>query len=405
MSDLLSDKQLQKDFPFLKSGIAYLDNAATTQKPQAVIDAITDYYSRYSASVHRGIYQMSEEASTAYEAVRDQVQQLVGAAAREEIIFTSGTTESLNMIAQLLTQKMNKGDEIILTRLEHHANLIPWQLAAREYGYSLKFLEINDDDELDPADLEKLITEKTKILSFTHVSNVSAYVTPVKELAKIAHQHGLTVVVDAAQSVPHMPVDVVDLDADFLAFSAHKMCGPTGVGVLYGKRELLESLEPVFGGGGMIEDVELEKSIWAELPAKFEPGTPNIAGVIGFGAAIDYLNKIGLENIKAATEKVYQYGLEKMKELEGVTVYGPSNPAVRSSIISFNLEGIHPHDVASVLDQDGVAVRAGHHCAQPLNKKWGVPATVRASVYFYNTREDIDRLVAAVEKTRDLLAK
>ncbi len=399
---LPSTRQLKKDFPFLKSGIAFLDNASTTQKPQCVIDATTDYY-RASANVHRGIYQLSERATEQYEAVRDHVQRLIGAEAREEIIFTSGATASLNTVAYMLAQQLTAGDEIILTAMEHHSNLVPWQLIAKEKGLKLVFLQ-PCDDALSIDELEKRITARTKVISMTHVSNASGYIVPVADFARVAHARGIRVVVDAAQSVPHMPVNVQELGADFLAFSAHKMCGPTGVGVLYGKRELLEQFEPIHGGGSMIEEVTLEASTWAPLPAKFEAGTPNIAGVLGFGAALTYLEQIGFATIQKTVDEVYDYACTQMADCYGVELYGPKDRALRQSILSFTVDGVHPHDVATILDQEGVAVRAGHHCAQPLMQCWGVPATTRASLYFYNTKNDVDRLIAGIAKAQSIFA-
>lgn len=396
MNNLLTSEQLANDFPFLKSGIAFLDNAASTQKPQVMIDAVSNLYANSYANVHRGIYELSEAASEQYEQVRDQARALLNAQAREEIVFTSGTTMSLNMAARLLAQTLKPGDEIILTRLEHHANLVPWQMVAKECGLKLKFLELNDDEQIDPADLKQLLTPHSRILSLTHISNASGYVTPVRECADIAHENKMLVVVDAAQSVPHMPVDVQALGADMLAFSAHKMCGPTGVGVLYGRKELLERLQPVFGGGSMIREVNLQQSTWAELPLKFEPGTPNIAGVVGFGAALAYLEALGLEAIHSYIRELSEYAWNRLSAIDGLTIHGPADQSVRHSIFSFSVKGLHPHDIASILDQERVAVRAGHHCAQPMMARWKVPATTRASLYLYNTTDDIHRLEAGI---------
>jgi cysteine desulfurase/selenocysteine lyase len=398
---------MQRDFPFLASGLAYLDNASTAQKPTMVLDAMTDYYENYCANVHRGLYRTSEEATSRYEAVREAVARFIGAASEREVIFTSGTTHALNLVARLVAQDLQPGDEIVLTRLEHHANLIPWQLVARERGAVLKFLETNDDDELEVGALEPLLSDRTRVLSLTHISNASGYIAPVRELAAAAKQQnpGIVVIVDAAQSVPHLPVDVQDLGVDFLTFSGHKLCGPTGVGVLWGRLPLLEKYEPVFGGGSMIKEVGLTSSTWADVPQKFEPGTPNIAGVIGLGAAIAYLETIGLEAIHAAVTELTGYALDTLGGLAGVRIYGPANRAVHAGIISFTVAGVHPHDLASVLDDAQIAVRAGHHCAQPLMKRWGVPATTRASLYFYNTRADIDRLAAGIQQAQKLLAR
>lgn len=399
-------EHLRADFPLLQSGIAYLDNASTTQKPQAVIDTVTDYYTTYCANVHRGIYAISEQASVAYEAARDTAQQFINAAGREEIIFTSGTTQSLNLATRLVAQELHAGDEVILTRMEHHAQIVPWQILAKEKGLVLKWIEPTKEETIDTAEFSNLITSRTKVLAVIQMSNVTGYLLPIQEMTRIAHEHGMLVIVDAAQSVPHIAVDVQQLDADFLAFSGHKLCGPTGVGVLYGKRGLLERMQPVFGGGSMIAEVTLAESSWAELPLKFEPGTPNIAGVIGLGAALQYLQRIGMDAITAATDAVYMYALNQFATLNHVRVYGPAlhQDSVRHSIIPFTVQGVHPHDVASLLDQEGVAVRAGHHCAQPLATYWNVPATVRASFSFYNTREDVDRLIAAIKKAQSVFA-
>lgn len=396
-------ERVKNDFPLLQSGIAYLDSASTTLKPQSVISKITEYYTKYPANVHRGIYRISDQASEEFERVRGLVQRFIGAEHEEEIIFTSGTTHGLNLVALLLEQQLQPGDEVIVSNLEHHANLIPWQMLAKRVGIKLKFLITDDDQKIDPRQLDELINSRTKVLSISHGSNVSGYSPPVKELAATAHKHGMIVVVDGAQSTPYKPVNVVELGADFFAFSGHKMCGPTGVGVLYGKKELLEQLEPVVGGGSMIDEVTLESATWAPIPAKFEPGTPNIAGVIGLGAAIEYLSAIGMEEIQRYEADVFTYAVNQFQsELPSVTMYGPTDLSSRSGIISFAAKGVHPHDMASVLDQENVAVRAGHHCAQPLMKHWGVPSTTRASMYFYNTREDIDRLILAIKKAQNL---
>ncbi|MBI2410831.1 MAG: SufS family cysteine desulfurase [Candidatus Kerfeldbacteria bacterium] len=395
-------KKIQQDFPLLQRGVAYLDNASTTQKPQAVLDAMNAYYTECCANVHRGIYAISEDASARFEAVRDQVQQFIGAGHREEIIFTSGTTASLNMIARMLGATCSAGDEIILTEMEHHANLIPWQIVARERGLKLQFLRAREDGEIYAEDLQALCTPRTKIFALTHLSNASGYRTPLAELTRLAHEQHLLVVVDAAQSVPHIPINVAELDIDFLTFSAHKMCGPTGVGVLYGKKALLERLEPAFGGGHMIAHVTLEGSTWAELPMKLEPGTPNIAGIIGFGAALTYLSQIGMQAIEQHIHQLHTDALKKLTALPGIRILGPKDHSTITGILSFAVNGIHPHDIASVLDNEGVAVRAGHHCAQPLMTAWGVSATTRASFYFYNTEEDVNRFIAAIQKTQQL---
>ncbi|PIW36937.1 MAG: cysteine desulfurase [Candidatus Kerfeldbacteria bacterium CG15_BIG_FIL_POST_REV_8_21_14_020_45_12] len=403
MNNPLSPISLQQDFPFLKSGVHFLDNASTSQRPQVVIDAITDYYTNYNANVHRGIYSWSEQASEAYEATREAVREFIGASSVEEIIFTSGTTHSLNLAARLLGQDLEKDDEIIVSTIEHHSNLVPWQLVAKDRQAKLVFLDTNEDEKIDPQTLRSLITKKTKILSITHTSNVTGYTLPVRELSDIAHEFNIIVVVDAAQGAPHQPINVQDLGADMLAFSGHKLCGPTGVGVLYGQRDLLNRLEPVYGGGSMIDKVTLERSTWAALPAKHEPGTPNIAGVIGLGTAIKYLQNIGLDAIHARVDELYNELWQGIQSAEGVTSFGPKDRAARTSIVSFTVAGVHAHDVASILDESQVAVRAGHHCAQPLLQKWGVPSTTRASLYFYNTSEDITALLNGIKKAQQLL--
>ncbi len=396
---------IRKDFPALRSGVAYLDNAATTLKPQPVIDAITAYYSDYPANVHRGIYAMSEGATTHFEAARETVQHFIGAVAPEEIIFTSGTTHSINLVARLLAQRCVAGDEIILSTIEHHANVLPWQIVAKERGLQLRYLNTNKEHLIDPQQLTALMTPKTKVLSITHRSNVTGYTPPVRELIRIAHEHNILVVIDGAQHIAHEAVNVQELDADFYAFSGHKICGPTGVGVLYGKRALLESFQPVFGGGHMIDEVHEDHSAYAPLPTKFEPGTPPIASVIALGAAITYLTTLGMDNIHVRVAELTQYAQQRLVTLPGLTLYGPKDFTQRSGILSFTLDGVHPHDLASVLDQHNVAVRAGHHCAQLLLRSWGVSATTRISMYFYNTTEDIDRLITGITKAQRLLTR
>lgn len=375
------------DFPILtQSTVAYLDNAATSQKPALVLEAMDRFYRTSNANVHRGLYQWSEVATAQYEQVRDDVQHFINAADRAEIIFTSGTTAALNTIAQSLGKLLLKpGDSILLSQLEHHSNLVPWQLIAKQYGAKLEFFDGYTLPELH---------NQIRIISVAHITNSAGAVLPIEQIIQLAHQKNIPVVIDAAQSAPHLALDVQKLDCDFLAFSAHKLCGPTGVGVLYGKKTWLEKMEPVWGGGDMIRTVTLERSTWADLPHKFEPGTQNIAGVIGLGAAINYLSTIGMERIQTITTQVHDYLIDQLKQLDFVQLYGDEP---RSSIASFNVAGVHAHDVAAILDQHGVAVRAGHHCAMPVMEQWGVPATVRASVYFYNDKSDIDRLIVGVE--------
>ncbi|OGY87460.1 MAG: hypothetical protein A2233_00910 [Candidatus Kerfeldbacteria bacterium RIFOXYA2_FULL_38_24] len=389
----------KQDFPALKTDLAYLDNAATTQKPQVVLDALNDYYQNYCANIHRGIYRWSEQATEKYEAVRAQMARFIGGNSAEEIIFTSGATASLNMAARFMAQKLQAGDEILISRCEHHANLVPWQLVAKEYKLNLKWFDLDEQEVFTAENLKKSITDKTRVLCLTQMSNVSGYAPQVKEFTKIAHQHQITCVIDGAQSTPHFPVNVMEMDADFFCFSAHKMCGPTGVGVLYVKKELLNSLEPVRGGGGIIDDVELTHSTWTSIPHRFEAGTPPIAGVIGLSAALTYLQNLTMEAIDEYINELHNYALKQLSEISGLHLV----PQTSHGILSFTIDGIHPHDIASVLDQENVAVRAGHHCAQPLMKHFGVPATIRASLYFYNTRTDVDRLVNGLKKTQKLL--
>lgn len=396
--------QIRADFPNLRQEVhgkplVYLDNAATTHKPQAVIDAVSRFYGEYNANVHRALYQHAAEATETYEAVRDKVANLINAGDRRSIVFTGGTTESINLVAYAWARKnLGPGDEILVTEMEHHSNLVPWQLVARDTDATLRYIPIKTDGTLDLDDSDKYFASRTKLVAFTHQSNVFGTINPAKEIIELAHAVGAVTVVDAAQSVPHLPVDVTHLDCDFLAFSGHKMLGPTGVGVLYGKPELLESMSPFFGGGEMIQTVTMEKSTWNELPWKFEAGTPKIAQVIGLGAAIDYLNEIGYEAIGEYEKKLTDYTLEKLAAIEGLSIHGQA--AERGPVISFNLADVHPHDLAQFLDMEGVAIRAGHHCTQPIMQRLGVPATSRASMYIYNTSEEIDRLVQSIENTR-----
>lgn len=380
------------DFPLLQTNLAYLDNAATSQKPTVVLEAMDQFYRTSNANVHRGLYQISEQATAQYEHARDDVQKFINATQREEIIFTSGTTASINTIAYSLGKLLlQPGDVILLSLVEHHSNLVPWQMVAQQYGAKLEFF--------DPEQLPTALPARTKLVSMAHIANSSGMILPIQAMIKLAHASNVPVVIDAAQSVPHQAIDVQALDCDFLAFSGHKMCGPTGVGVLYGKRSWLEQMEPVFGGGDMIKNVTLQKTIWNDLPYKFEAGTPNISGVIGLGAAVRYLSGLGMETIQLETQAVYGYLLEQLAQLDFLKLYGPTNIEQRSSIASFTVNGVHAHDVASVLDQHRVAVRAGHHCAQPVMERWGVPATARASVYFYNDKTDIDRLIVGLKDT------
>lgn len=397
---MLDVKKIREDFPIFveqPDNFVYLDSSATTLKPQTVIDAVADYYSNYSANVHRSIYTIGEKATAAYEASRAKAASLINAPTNS-IIFTKGTTESINLVAYTWGRKnLKDGDEILLTEMEHHSNLIPWQLCAKITGAVLKFIPFNEDGTLDLSEPEKWFTHKTKLVSVIHQSNVFGTINPVKDIIKMAKSVGAVTLIDAAQSVPHQKVDVQELDCDFLAFSGHKMLGPTGVGVLYGKPEILEEMPPFMGGGEMIKTVSLNDSTWNDIPWKFEAGTPNIAQAIGLGTAIDYINKIGLEEIHEYEQHILTYTLEKMQDIPEVNIYGSADE--RGAVVSFNLDNIHPHDLSQLLDNDGIAIRAGHHCAQPIMKKLGVSATGRASFYVYNSKEDVDRLCESLVKT------
>lgn len=409
MPETFDAKKIRADFPVLNQivndePLIYLDNAATTQKPQAVLDVLNHYYLQDNANVHRGVHTLAERATAEFEAARKKVQQFIHANSNKEIIFTKGTTDSLNIVAQSYGEFIQAGDEIVISKMEHHANLIPWQQLANRKQAVLRYIPLTADGHLDVQAARTIINEKTAIVALAHVSNVLGTVNPVKEMAQLAHQHQAIMVVDGAQAVAHMPVDVQELDCDFYCFSGHKMCGPTGIGVLYGKQALLEKMEPVAFGGEMIDFVDLYESTWTELPWKFEAGTPNIAGAIGLGAAIDYLEKIGMQTIHEYEQAIVAELLPKLQQIEGLTIYGPQNPAEHTAVIAFNLDHLHPHDVASALDMQGIAVRAGHHCAQPLIKELGCFATARASFYFYNTKEEADQLVAAILATKEFFA-
>lgn len=401
---MMDAKEVRQLFPILAQEVngkplVYLDSAATSQKPLPVIEALDKYYREYNSNVHRGVHTLGTKATDAYEGAREKVRKFINAKSTQEIIFTRGTTTALNMVAASYGRaNLREGDEIVITYMEHHSNIIPWQQVAKYTGATLKYIPLQADGSISLDDVEKTVTPNTKIVSVMQVSNVLGAINPIKQIAQIAHRNGAVMVVDAAQSAPHMKIDVQDLDCDFLAFSGHKMCGPTGIGVLYGKRALLEQMEPVEFGGEMIDFVGLYESTWKELPWKFEGGTPIIAGAIGLGAAIDFLQQIGLDNIVAHEHKLAQYALEQLSTIEGLTIYGPKQ---RAGLVTFNIDDVHPHDVATVLDAEGIAVRAGHHCAQPLMKWLNVTATARASFYLYNTEEDIDRLVVALKKTKE----
>jgi cysteine desulfurase / selenocysteine lyase len=400
--------RIREDFPILRETshgkpIVYLDNAASTQKPRQVIDAISRHYQRDNANVHRGIHELSNRASDAYDHARTRVAALLGIQDPAELVWTRGTTEALNLVAYAWCgANLRPGDEILLSVLEHHSNLVPWQLAAKRHGARLRFLEIDDQGRLDLSRLDDVLTERTKIVSLAHVSNALGTVNPIREIAAKAKAAGALMVVDGAQSAPHLPVDVPSLGADFYAFSGHKMCGPTGIGGLWGRREVLEAMPPFHGGGDMIEWVELETSTYAPIPTKFEAGTPNIAGAVGLGAAADYLAGVGRDAILAHERHLIGYAIERLGEIPELEILGPRALEERSGVVSFTLADIHPHDLATILDSEGVAIRAGHHCCQPLMKCLGVGSTTRASFYLYNTVDEVDALVAALHKARGL---
>lgn len=398
-------EKIRRDFQILDQivndePLVYLDNAATTQKPKQVLDVLRHYYEQDNANVHRGVHTLAERATAEYEASRDKLKDFINANSRKEVLFTRGTTTGLNWVAKFAEQLLQPGDEIVISIMEHHANIIPWQQAAAKTGAILKFAYLKDG-ELDMADLVDKITDQTKFVSITHVSNVLGVINPVKEIAKLAHDHGALMVVDGAQSAPHMAIDVQDLDCDFFTLSGHKMAGPTGIGVLYGKEALLNQMDPIEFGGEMIDFVYEQTATWTELPWKFEAGTPNIADAIGLGAAVDYLTELGMANIHQHEQELIDYVMPKLREIDGLTIYGPKDNHRRGGVISFNIDGLHPHDVATALDMEGVAVRAGHHCAQPLINYLDVSATARASFYIYNTFADCDKLVEAITLTKE----
>ncbi|EII4623377.1 cysteine desulfurase [Listeria monocytogenes] len=404
---MIDIQKIRADFPILAQEInekplAYLDNAATSQKPKQVIEALTHYYEFDNANVHRGVHTLAARATDAYESARGKVAKFIHAREVAEIIFTRGTTSAINLVVDSYAEaNIEAGDEIVISYLEHHSNLILWQQLAKRKGAVLKYIELEENGTISVEQAKKTIGEKTKIVALAHVSNVLGTITPIKEIAAIAHQFGAVILVDGAQAVPHMEVDVVDLDADFYAFSGHKMMAPTGIGALYGKRELLDAMEPTEFGGEMIDFVELYDSTWKELPWKFEAGTPIIGGAIALGAAIDYLAEVGLENIHAHEQALASYAIEEMSKIEGITIYGPKDASKRCGLVTFNLEGAHPHDIATILDEDGIAIRAGHHCAQPLMKWLDVSSTARASFYIYNTKEEIDALIDGLKLTKE----
>jgi cysteine desulfurase/selenocysteine lyase len=396
-------RQLRQDFPILERQIGnkplvYLDNAATSQKPAAVLQTLDDYYQRHNANVHRGVHTLSEEATGAYEEARERVARFINAPSSKQVIFTAGTTSGINLVAYTWGRaNLKPGDEVLITEMEHHSNIVPWQILRDQVGFTLRYVPITDEGQLDLAQIDTLLTERTKLFCFNHMSNVVGTINPVTDLIAAAHKVGAKVMLDGAQSVPHLPVDVQALDVDFMAFSSHKMCGPTGLGVLYGKRDLLEAMPPFMGGGDMIREVKLSGSKWNSLPYKFEAGTPPIAEVIGLGAAVDYLSSVGMEWIHAHERWLTKYAYDRLSAIEGLRILGPS-PEERGGLIAFTLNDLHPHDLSALLDRDGIAIRAGHHCAQPVHDRFGIVASARASFYLYNTTEEVDQLVVALEK-------
>ena len=401
---MLDVKNIKNDFPIFKSkekNFIYLDSASTSQKPQSVIDSVSSYYDSYSANIHRALYEIGEKATDKYESVREKVRKFMNVPDSHSIIFSSGTTESINLIAYAWgTKNLNKDDHILITEMEHHSNLIPWQLLSSRSKASLDYIMLNNDGTLELESLEKKILSKTKIISVSHQSNVFGTINPINKIIDDAKNVGAITVIDGAQAAPHMKVDIENLGCDFYAFSGHKMLGPTGVGVLIGRKTILEKMDPFMGGGEMINTVTMEKSTWNDVPWKFEAGTPNIAQVIGLGAAIDYIEKIGIENIHQHEQALLKYGLDILSQNKNIVLYG--NPEIRGAVIPFNVKNVHPHDLAKFLDTDGICIRAGHHCTQPIMNRLGINATARASFYIYNTKNDIEKLGDSIKKTADI---
>lgn len=402
---------IRRDFPILERRVrggkplVYLDNAATSQKPSQVVQALVDFYTRSNANIHRGIHALSEEATALYEGTRKKAAAFIGAPSPASVIFTRNTTESVNLIAHAWgPRNVRAGDEILLTEMEHHSNLVPWQMLAKRQGAALKFIPVTGDGLLALEELPGLLTERTRLVALTLMSNVLGTINPIRQIARAAHEKGVPILVDGAQGVPHLPVDVRVLDCDFLAFSAHKMLGPTGVGLLYVKEDLLPDLEPFLGGGEMIRDVWLDRAVWNDPPWKFEAGTPNIADVAAFGAALDYLTGIGMEAIRLHEQALTAHALARLSQIEGLTVHGPQTADSRGGVVSFAVQGVHPHDLGQILDAEGVAIRAGHHCCKPLMRKLGVIATARASFYLYNTLQEADALIRAVQKAKEVFS-
>lgn len=406
---MLDAAALKRDFPILNQQadvpLTFLDSAASSQKPQVVIDALVRYYSELNSNVHRGVYGLAVKADAAYDAARERVASFINAPEPEECIFTRGTTESINLVASSWGRaNLNQGDLVLVTEMEHHSNFVPWQVIAEERGAEFAVVRITDDGQIDQSHYQELLARKPKLVAFTHVSNALGTINPVKEMTASAHAAGAVVCLDAAQSAPHMRIDVQELDVDFLALSAHKMVGPMGIGVLYGKRDLLQSMPPYQGGGSMIRKVTAEKTTWADIPNRFEAGTPSVGDAVAFVAALDYLDAVGLDAIAEHEHALVALAMRRLGAIPGVTVYGPAPEIARAGVVSFQVDGVHPHDVAALLDEKGVAVRAGHHCAQPLLKRLGVTATSRASFYLYNTEDDVDRLIEGVEHAQHVFA-
>ncbi len=408
---MLDVKKIREDFPILNQQVhgkplAYLDSGSTSQKPKVVIETLVEYYNQYNSNIHRGLHFLSEKATEAYENVRKIVEDFIHSESSDEIIFTRNATEAINLVAYAWGRKnISSGDEILLTEMEHHSNLIPWQILAKEKKAVLRFIPLTDNHLLDLDRIEDLLTSKTKLVAVTQMSNVLGTINPVKKISQIAHNVGALFLIDGSQGVPHFGINVTDVNCDFLAFTAHKMLGPTGVGVLYGKKEILEAMDPFISGGSMILEVWQDRATWNKVPYKYEAGTPNIADVIAFGEAIKYLQNVGMANVREHEKELTAYALKKLSEVEDLTIYGPKNPELQGGIVSFNFKDIHPHDVGTIVDQEGVAIRAGHHCCQPLMRKLGIPGTARASFYIYNTKEEIDQLAFALGKVKEVFAR
>ena len=404
---MLDIQKIRSDFPILSQKVngkplVYFDNGATSQKPQVVIDAIAQYYQKINANIHRGVHTLSQLATDAYEIARAKVQNHINAKHNHEVLFTSGTTFGINLVTNGFAAILKPGDEVLVSSLEHHSNIVPWQMLCEKTGATLKVIPMNEAGELIMAEYDKLLSDKTKIVTVNHISNALGTINPIEYMIAEAHKVGAAILIDGAQAVPHLKPDVQALDCDFYVFSGHKMCGPTGTGILYGKEEWLNKLPPYQGGGEMIKEVSFEKTTYADLPHKFEAGTPNIAGGIVLGTAIDYMNEVGFENIQKQELELLEYGTEKLLEIEGLRIFGTSKN--KTSVISFNIEGIHPYDIGTIIDKLGIAVRTGHHCAQPIMSFYGIPGTIRASFSFYNTKEEIDSLVAAVKRAQMMLS-